>query len=74
MVSDRRLREKLYRESVSTVRTVVLRVMLLVNSQVIFLGCMVGLSRDTVKERVTFLLITVVAEFPPRAETTGTAV
>ena len=51
-----------------------LRVMLLVNSQVIFLGCMVGLSRDTVKERVTFLLITVVAEFPPRAETTGTAV
>ena len=58
----------------STVRTVVLRVMVLVNSQVIFLACMVGLSRDTVKKKVTFLLITVVAEFPPRAETIGTAV
>ena len=53
---------------------VVLGVKLLVNSQVIFLGRMVGLSRVTVKERVTFFLITVVTEFPSRAETTGTAV
>ena len=52
----------------------VLGVKLLVNSQVIFLGRMVGLSRVTVKERVTFFLITVVTEFPSRAETTGTAV
>ena len=75
MVSDSRSREKLYRESTSTVRTrVVLGVKLLVNSQVIFLGRMVGLSRVTVKERVTFFLITVVTKFPSRAETTGTAV
>ena len=52
----------------------VLGVKLLVNSQVIFLGRMVGLSRVTVKERVTFFLITVVTEFPSRAETTGPAV
>ena len=74
MVSDRRSEEKLYRESVSTVTvTVVSGVNLLVNSQVIFLGSTVGLSRVTVKERVIVIPVMVVAKFPPRAVTTGTA-
>ena len=74
MVSDRRSVEKLYRDSASTVTvTVVSGVNLLVKSQVIFLGSTVGLSRVTVKERVIIIPVMVVAKFPSRAVTTGTA-
>ena len=74
MVSDRLSWEKLYRESLSTVIVMVVSgVNLLVNSQVIFLGPTVGLSRFTVKERVIVIPVMVVAKFPSRAVTIGTA-